>query len=173
MKDSLFLPACNSSSWLLHWHIFSNESGPQSLSASLLSCSFVNFIISDLNPTVYKLVCLLHNLSTTLSLCAIVQLLSASMKLCFCWLTHDNHCFASSKCRNLSCYNCHTDSVSDCTMQMNIILYFPGQTKLHHIFNWINQPDAANSQVYYLSFKYSSTCFGHPHAHNQKLQQLQ
>jgi hypothetical protein len=27
-------------------------------------------------------------------------------------------------------------------------------------FNWINQPDAATSQVYYLSFKYSSTCFG-------------
>jgi hypothetical protein len=33
--------------------------------------------------------------------------------------------------------------------------------------NWINQPDAADSQVYYLSFKYSSTCFGHPHAHHQ------
>ena len=41
------------------------------------------------------------------------------------------------------------------------------------IFNWINQPDAANSQVYYLSFKYSSTCFRHPHAHHQELQQLQ
>jgi hypothetical protein len=40
-------------------------------------------------------------------------------------------------------------------------------------FNLINQPDAANSQVYYLSFKYSSTCFRHPHAHHQKLQQLQ
>jgi len=24
-----------------------------------------------------------------------------------------------------------------------------------------------------LSFKYSSTCFGHPHAHHQELQQLQ
>jgi hypothetical protein len=40
-------------------------------------------------------------------------------------------------------------------------------------FNRINQPDAANSQVYYSSFKYSSTRFGHPHAHHQKLQQLQ
>jgi hypothetical protein len=40
-------------------------------------------------------------------------------------------------------------------------------------FNWINQADAATSQVYYLSFKYSSTCFGHPHAHHQELQQLQ
>jgi hypothetical protein len=29
------------------------------------------------------------------------------------------------------------------------------------------------SQVYYLSFKYSSACFGHPHAHHQELQQLQ
>jgi hypothetical protein len=41
------------------------------------------------------------------------------------------------------------------------------------IFNGINQPDAANSQIYYLSFKYSSTGFGHPHAHHQELQQLQ
>jgi hypothetical protein len=39
----------------------------------------------------------------------------------------------------------------------------------HHTFKWINQPDAAISQVYYLSFKYSSTCFGHPHAHHQEL----
>jgi hypothetical protein len=43
----------------------------------------------------------------------------------------------------------------------------------HHTFNCINQPDAANSQVYYLSPKYNLTCFGHPHAHHQKLQQLQ
>ena len=42
-----------------------------------------------------------------------------------------------------------------------------------HNFNWINQPDVAASQVYYLSFKYSSTCFWHPHAHHQELQQLQ
>jgi len=27
----------------------------------------------------------------------------------------------------------------------------------HHTFNRIKQPDAANSQVYYLLFKYSST----------------
>jgi len=43
----------------------------------------------------------------------------------------------------------------------------------HHTFNWINQPDAGNFQVYYLSFKYSSTCVGHPHAHHQELKQLQ
>ena len=43
----------------------------------------------------------------------------------------------------------------------------------HHTFNWINQPDAANSQVYYLPPKYSSTGFGHPHAHHQELHQLQ
>jgi len=36
-------------------------------------------------------------------------------------------------------------------------------------FKWINQPDAAISQVYYLWFKYSSTCFGHPHTHHQEL----
>jgi hypothetical protein len=34
-------------------------------------------------------------------------------------------------------------------------------------FNWINQQHAATFQIYYLSFKYSSTCFGHPHAHHQ------
>ena len=42
-----------------------------------------------------------------------------------------------------------------------------------HTFTWINQQDAATFQVYYLSFKCSSTCFGHPHAHHQELQQLQ
>jgi hypothetical protein len=36
-------------------------------------------------------------------------------------------------------------------------------------FKLIIQPDAAFSQVYCLSFKYSSTCFGHPHAHHQEL----
>jgi hypothetical protein len=39
----------------------------------------------------------------------------------------------------------------------------------HHTSNWINQQDVATSQVYYLSFKYSSTCFGRPHAHHQEL----
>jgi hypothetical protein len=34
----------------------------------------------------------------------------------------------------------------------------------------MNEPkNAAISQVYYLSFKYSSTCFGHHHAHHQEL----
>jgi hypothetical protein len=28
-------------------------------------------------------------------------------------------------------------------------------------------------KFYYLSFKYSSTCFGHPNAHHQELQQVQ
>jgi len=41
------------------------------------------------------------------------------------------------------------------------------------VLNWINQQDAATSQVNYLSFKYSSTCFGNHHAHHQELQQLQ
>ena len=39
----------------------------------------------------------------------------------------------------------------------------------HHIFKLINQPDASFFQLYCLSFKYSSTCFGHPHAHHQEL----
>ena len=30
-------------------------------------------------------------------------------------------------------------------------------SEIYIIFNWINQPDAAISQVYYLSFKYRST----------------
>ena len=32
---------------------------------------------------------------------------------------------------------------------------------------YINQLDATTSQVYYLTFMYSSTCFGHPHVHHQ------
>ena len=46
-------------------------------------------------------------------------------------------------------------------------------TNTSESINWINQKDAATSQVYYLSFKYSLTCFGHPHAHHRELQQLQ
>jgi hypothetical protein len=33
----------------------------------------------------------------------------------------------------------------------------------------INQPDATFSQVYFLSFKYSLTCFGHPYSQTQEL----
>jgi hypothetical protein len=39
----------------------------------------------------------------------------------------------------------------------------------HYTFKLINKPDAAISQVYCLSFKYSSTCFEHLHAHHQEL----
>jgi len=39
----------------------------------------------------------------------------------------------------------------------------------YHTFKWINQPDAEISQVYCLSFKYRSTCFGHLHAHHWEL----
>jgi hypothetical protein len=35
--------------------------------------------------------------------------------------------------------------------------------------NKSNQPDVSISQIYCSSFKYSSTCFGHPHAHHQEL----
>ena len=43
----------------------------------------------------------------------------------------------------------------------------------HYTLNWINQQDPATSQVYYLSFRYSSTRFGHLHAHHQELEQMQ
>jgi hypothetical protein len=39
----------------------------------------------------------------------------------------------------------------------------------HHILKYINQLDATISQAYYLTFMYSSTCFGLPHTHRQKL----
>jgi len=39
----------------------------------------------------------------------------------------------------------------------------------HHTFKQINQPDESVSQIYCSSFKYSSTCFGHPLAHHQEL----
>jgi len=40
--------------------------------------------------------------------------------------------------------------------------------KYCHTFKSINQPDTPISQIYCLSFKYSSTCFRHPHAHHQE-----
>jgi len=36
-------------------------------------------------------------------------------------------------------------------------------------FKYINQLVATTSEVYYLTFMYSSTCFGRPHAHHQEL----
>ena len=45
----------------------------------------------------------------------------------------------------------------------------PGHSEsLYRLSFQLNQPatDAATSQVYYLSFKYSSTCFGHEDAQN-------
>jgi len=36
-------------------------------------------------------------------------------------------------------------------------------------FKYIIQLDATISQIYYLTFMYSSTCFGRPHAHLQEL----
>jgi len=50
-------------------------------------------------------------------------------------------------------------------MKMKLSIFLP-------VFDFINQPDAATSQVCYLLFKYSSTCFGHPHPHHQE-QRLQ
>jgi len=41
----------------------------------------------------------------------------------------------------------------------------------HHTIQilYINQLDATTSQVYYLTFMYSLTCFRCPHAHHQEL----
>ena len=39
----------------------------------------------------------------------------------------------------------------------------------HHTIQINHQIDEKNSQVYYLTFIYSSTCFGRPHAHHQEL----
>jgi hypothetical protein len=50
----------------------------------------------------------------------------------------------------------------------NIYLGFVSQWIIIHS-NKSNQPDASISQIYCSSFKYSSTCFGHPHAHHQEL----
>jgi hypothetical protein len=36
-------------------------------------------------------------------------------------------------------------------------------------FKYINQPDTKISEVYYLTFLYSLTYFGRPHAHHQEL----
>jgi len=43
------------------------------------------------------------------------------------------------------------------------------QIKHYLTFKQINQLDATISPVYYLTFIYSSTCFGRPHAHLQEL----
>ena len=58
-------------------------------------------------------------------------------------------------------------------LSLNLYIFRVCKFVHHHTFIWINQQDAATSQVYYLSFKYSSTCFGHPRAHHEELQQLQ
>ena len=42
-------------------------------------------------------------------------------------------------------------------MELFVIYWSCEQLIYGFFFNWINQPDAATSQVYYLSFKYSST----------------
>jgi len=39
----------------------------------------------------------------------------------------------------------------------------------HHTIQINHQPDATISPVFYLTFTYSSTCFGSPHAHHQEL----
>jgi hypothetical protein len=43
------------------------------------------------------------------------------------------------------------------------------QNTMHFKFKYINQLDATTSQVYYLTFMYSSTCFVRPYAYHQEL----
>jgi len=67
-----------------------------------------------------------------------------------------------------------TEITHESSLRLNLYGEFRICKPVHHYnFNWINQPDAANSQVYYLSFKYIPTCFELPHVHHQELQQLQ
>ena len=73
-------------------------------------------------------------------------------------------------CRDIWPYLCSFGLPCELLSKTNWINFRVCKSLHHHTFNWINQPDAATSQVYYLSFKYSSTCFGHPHAHHQELQ---
>jgi len=68
---------------------------------------------------------------------------------------------------------CHIERLHLARHHVTAVIFRAVVKEMLCIFSWINQPDAANSQVYYLSFKYSSTCFRHPHAHHQELQQLQ
>ena len=51
---------------------------------------------------------------------------------------------------------------------MEVNLGFASPCIIVH-FKQINQLDSKISQVYYLTFMYSSTCFGRPHAHHQEL----
>jgi hypothetical protein len=50
-----------------------------------------------------------------------------------------------------------------------VIVMFLLSFKLISNFKQINQLDVTISQVYYLTFMYSSTCFWRPHAHHQEL----
>jgi len=56
-------------------------------------------------------------------------------------------------------------------LDSNTVFFFFSVCKSehYHTFKWINQPYAAISRVYYLSFKYVSTCFRHPHPYYEEL----
>jgi hypothetical protein len=57
----------------------------------------------------------------------------------------------------------------------HVIVILSNKERKHFYYNkhtiniQINQSDASIPQIYCSSFKYSSTCFGHPHAHYQEL----
>ena len=94
------------------------------------------------------------------------------------WFSYDRCLDAHRKCWIHVVHSCHyiewlMDNYECFSFVLENVLRFRVCKSVCHIFNWINKQDAATSQVYYLSFKYSSTCFGHPHAHHQELQPLQ
>jgi len=68
----------------------------------------------------------------------------------------------------LSCFTSTCNYCCDARPILILLLKFASPCIIIH-FKWINQPDATISQVYYLPFMYSSTCFGRPHAHRQEL----
>ena len=75
-----------------------------------------------------------------------------------------------SLCCTPSSHHIPDSKPSAVTKLFSIVHWWRDKIDRIHSFNWINQQDAATSHVYCLSFKYSSTCFGHPHAHHQELQ---
>jgi hypothetical protein len=80
---------------------------------------------------------------------------------------------------DVSVRTCVSCTKPPCRIQWNLVLLcytencqvnlnFASPCFIIH-FKWINQLDAAVSQVYYLTFMYSSTCFWRPYAHHQEL----
>jgi hypothetical protein len=61
-------------------------------------------------------------------------------------------------------YDCNIDRSS-----LSYVNLFRSLNEGKYEIKYINQPDAEISRVYFLTFIYSSTFFGCPHAHQQEL----